>query len=432
MSDPLAQLLAGRYLDRETGALLAADARAVVIEPTLAGSEATLVADLGITGAVAVVSDVDTHAALGARVERALAGRFAVQSLVLPRGVAPDTDTVARLVAAAAPATAAVVAVGSGTINDLCKMLGHARGIPQLVFATAPSMNGYTSLSASILDRGFKRSVRTATPVAALFDLRVLAAAPPRLIRAGLGDSACRPTAQTDWLLQHLVLGRPYRSAPFELLAGDEDGLLGRADALVAGDLEAMRHLVRTLVLSGFGMTICGGSYPASQGEHLLAHYMEMAYAPERAPGLHGEHIGVTALAMARLQERILARAAPPAVRPTAGDEAAVVAHFGPEIGAACWRDTAGKRLTPAAAAALGETVAAGWPAIRARLLGVAIPSATLHAALAAAGAPTTPAALGWPAERFMNALRHAAQIRDRFTFLDLAEEADLEAISAS
>ena len=41
----------------------------------------------------------------------------------------------------------------------------------------------------------------------------MLAAAPPRLIRAGLGDSACRSTAQADWLLSHMLLDRPYRQA---------------------------------------------------------------------------------------------------------------------------------------------------------------------------------------------------------------------------
>ena len=43
-----------------------------------------------------------------------------------------------------------------------------------------------------------------------------------------------------------------------------------------------MRALARTLVLSGIGMTICGGSYPASQGEHLISHYIDMLSAPAR------------------------------------------------------------------------------------------------------------------------------------------------------
>ena len=76
--------------------------------------------------------------------------------------------------------------------------------------------------------------------------------------------------------MAHLLFDRPYRTAPFRLLEGDEAQLLARAAALVAGDIAAMEVLARTLVLSGLGMTICGGSYPASQGEHLISHFVDM------------------------------------------------------------------------------------------------------------------------------------------------------------
>ena len=173
--------------------------------------------------------------------------------------------------------------------------------------------------------------------------LDVLARAPVRLIRAGLGDSLCRPTAQADWLLAHLLHGQPYREAPFALLAEDEGALLADPEALVAGDREAIARLARTLVLSGFGMSICGGSYPASQGEHLVSHYADMRPPPGAPASLHGEQIGVTTLTMARLQERVLA-GGPPRLQPTRVDEAALVRHFGPALGRACWTELAPKR----------------------------------------------------------------------------------------
>ena len=42
------------------------------------------------------------------------------------------------------------VAVGSGTVNDLCKYVTAMDGRSYCVFATAPSMDGYTSTTASI------------------------------------------------------------------------------------------------------------------------------------------------------------------------------------------------------------------------------------------------------------------------------------------
>jgi glycerol-1-phosphate dehydrogenase [NAD(P)+] len=421
IADPIAALLAGRYPDPETGELLGAAARAVVIEDSLDGREVELIAALGLGDRLAVVGDDATFAALGDRVVRALGSRFTVQRLGLGRAPHADSETVARLVAALDPGTCAVVAVGSGTINDLCKMAALARGCPQVVFATAPSMNGYTSLSASITEAGFKRSVRAATPIGVFFDLGVIARAPARLIRAGLGDSLCRPTAQADWLLAHLLLGQPYREVPFALLAGDEPVLFGEARALVAGDLAVLRRLVRTLVLSGFGMTICGGSYPASQGEHLLSHYVEMMRPPGLPEALHGEQIGVCALALARLQDGLLAQDAPPVLQPTAIDHADVIRHFGSALGEVCWCELAPTRLDRARADELNARLAASWDAMRTRIAAITLGAAAMARVLADAGAPGTPEELGWPPALFAAARGHAREIRNRYTFLDFA-----------
>ena len=259
-------------------------------------------------------------------------------------------------------------------------------------------------------------------------DLQVLAAAPPRLIRAGLGDSLCRPTAQFDWLLAHLLLDRSYREAPFMLLAEDEGALFAESAALLAGDLDAMARLARTLVLSGFGMTICGGSHPASQGEHLIAHTAEMM-ADMTAPGLpetyHGEQIGVATLVMARLQQRLL-EDGPPRLRPTGLGRAALIAQFGAELGAACWAEFEPKCVDAARAAELNERIAAHWDGIAGRLGAILRPAAELERVLQAAGAPTTARALSWPPASTGAAIRHARTIRNRYTALDLSGDSGL------
>lgn len=421
--DPIARLLAGTYADPETGEPLRSESRSVVIEDSLAGAEAELLDALGLGRRVVVISDARTFAALGERVERAIAGRYHVQRIVLDGAFDADVETIARLDAAIDSHIDAVVAVGSGTINDLSKMVAVERGVPQVVFATAPSMNGYTSLSASITAGGVKRSVRAATPLGVFFDLRVLAAAPPALIRAGLGDSSCRPTAQADWLLSHLLLDRPYRDVPFALLAADEAALFAEPRALVSGDLAAMRLLVRTLVLSGFGMTICGGSFPASQGEHLLAHYIEMLHPPGLAEPLHGEQIGVCALAMARLQDHLLAQDAPPVIHPSTLTLAELVHRFGAAAGEACWIEIGPKLFDAAQAEALTARVAARWDEMRARIAAVTHGAARMERMLVAAGAPCTPEAIGWPSALVTDALGHAREIRNRYTALDFAAD---------
>jgi len=420
-AETIRRLVEGTLPDPDGGPALAVPTRAVVVADSLAGDEADLVAALGPFRSPAVVSDRVTHEVMGARIERALSRLGRVTGIVLPADAHPDDATAERVRRAAAGADV-LVAVGSGTINDLCKYAAARDGKTCAVFATAPSMNGFTSVNAAITVAGHKKSLPAVAPAGVFVELGVLAKAPARMIRAGLGDSLCRPTAQADWLLSHLLLGTPYREAPFALLAADEPALVEEAGALVAGDLRAMERLVRTLILSGFGMTLAGGSHPASQGEHLISHYAEMMGDPAWPATLHGEQIGVTTLTMARLQERML-DGGPPRLGATRATEADLVAHFGPELGAACRDAFAPKRLDAARAESLSARLAAAWPAIQARIARAMRPAHAIERALEAAGAPVAPAGLGWTAGFYRDAVLHARFIRDRFTFLDLADD---------
>lgn len=402
-ADPIAALVAGTY-----NGSLKAESEAVVIEDSLAGREAELVAPYG--SRFAVISDVDTHVALGAQVVHAL-DRFDVQSIVLERRPHCDVAVVDKLVEQLAPCDA-VIAVGSGTLNDLAKLVGLRKGVPSIVFGTAPSMNGYTSVSASVSEAGVKRSVRARTPIAVFLDLGVLSAAPPDMIRAGVGDSACRPTAQADWLLSHLLLDTPYNELPFALLATEEQTLIDSAPGLVRGDRAAMRSLARTLVLSGFGMTICGGSFPASQGEHLISHYLEMM-SPTNA--LHGAQVGVAAIAAARIQQQCLFMTKL-RVGPSKLTREAIVEHFGEARGELLWRDVQPKLRTP------DELNArlVKWPDMRERINKVSTTPEAIAALLQSVGAPFKATSLGYTRELWQAAVAHARELRDRYTFFDL------------
>ena len=285
-------------------------------------------------------------------------------------------------------------------------------------------MNGYTSVNAAITIEGHKKSLPAQAAAGVFLDLEVLAAAPVRLIRAGLGDSLCRCTAQADWLLAHLLLGRPYRLGAVRA-AGRGRGRTWsrRPKRWSTGDLEAIRRLVRTLVLSGFGMTLCGGSDPASQGEHLISHYVDMMGDPAWPENLHGEQIGVTTLSMAGLQARLL-DGPPPRIQPSAVDEAALIAPFRPRaralllagVPSQARRPRALRSSSTSALPSAGTRSACGSPRSTGR------PSSCARS-WSAPGPPTRPEALGWPRDFYGEAVRHAREIRNRYTFLDLAAD---------
>ena len=417
-AEKIEQLLAGTYVDPDTGRKVGVATRSLVIAPSLAGSEAELVLALGFGRKLVIVSDVTTHAVLGRRVERALAGKAEITSIVLPEGPHPDDVTVARIRRETAAADA-LIAIGSGTINDICKYASAQDGKPYAVFATAPSMNGYTSVNAAITMHGHKMSLSAQAALGVFFDLSILSAAPARLIRSGLGDSLCRTTAEADWLLAHLFFDLPFRELPYELLKDDEGPLFAHAAELMAGDLAVMERLVRTLVLSGFGTAIVGNSQPASQGEHLISHYIDMLGDADRPLIYHGEQVGVTTLSMVRLQQRMLEEM--PVVKPDTETEAGFKLRYGEELGASCWGEFQGKRIDEAKADALNQRIVSRWSAIRDRISAILLPADHLEAVLTAAGSDLTPQSIHLPRPFYETALRRCREIRNRYTFLDLA-----------
>ncbi len=428
--DPLDRLLHGVWTDPDTGAPIGVPVRAIAIEHSVAGREADLVAPLQLGRRLAVVSDATTRVVLGGRVERALSRLAAITPVVLDGEPHADAETAGTIRRACADADA-LIAVGSGTVNDLCKHAAAQDGKPYAVFATAPSMNGYTSKNAAITVGGHKKSLAANAPVGVFVDLTVLAAAPPRMIRAGLGDSLCRSTAQADWLLSHHLLGTPYRAAPFALLAADEPALLDEPEALFRRDPESMRPLARTLILSGLGMTLCDGSYPASQGEHLISHYIDMFAPPERAAYFHGEQVGVATLTMARIQEKVL-EGPPPRLHAKRIHREELERRFGQDLGTSCWQEFATKQWSPAAEARLDRHLNDHWNEIRASVGIALLPAERIHNALRRAGCPTRPADIGLASAFYAEAVRNARYLRDRYTFLDLAEDSGQHALMSA
>jgi glycerol-1-phosphate dehydrogenase [NAD(P)+] len=197
-----------------------------------------------------------------------------------------------------------VIAVGSGTINDLCKISSYNNNIPYIVVATAPSMNGYASANASITIDGHKKSLMAHQAKAIYFDLDIISKAPERMIKAGIGDSMCYYTCYFDWLLSSLILKTNFNNEVFEVIKPYQDELMNYGGHF--RDVEFSKIICELLIVSGFAMYLCKGSYPASQGEHLISHFLEMKYPDIAKRYLHGQQIAVTTLTMIDIQINLL------------------------------------------------------------------------------------------------------------------------------
>lgn len=362
----------------------------------------------------AVIDDVNTSHVFGDKVYNALKGRFNCVHITLKDGVAADDETV-EYIRAKTSICDALIAVGGGTINDLCKYAAHLDKKPYVVFPTCASMNGYLSANASITLQNHKTTLPAQLPKAVFCDLGVISSAPVRLAKSGLGDSLARPTAQTDWLLSHLLLNSFYDEKPFELLTAIEPELFDNAAGIVASDPATIATLLKSLLLSGIGMTIAKGSYPASQGEHMIAHTYNMLrpHSDNKFNPLHGEEIGITTLYMARRQDKILKAA--PKLYNLAYDENYMSKIFGEHLAAEFKAEFAKKQaLIP------NNIIPAKWDDIRDKIEKIMIIPAKLEDIMKKAQLLAAIESLGWDDKSFATACNTARFTRSRFTFLDL------------
>lgn len=225
-----------------------------------------------------------------------MAGRCAAAcgTLVLPSPEPVADEETVRRVADGGADYDYLLAVGAGTLNDLCKYAGFLTRKPSGVFATAPSMDGFTSGVTPLIEKGFKitRSAQTASDV--LIDLDVLRRAPRIMTGAGVGDILAKYCCLTDWRISSLLTGETVNEEAFSLMLEAVRACDASLPSLARGGADGVEKLMDALLISGYAMVIAGNSRPASGAEHHMSHYLEMDFLRrgERIP-LHGVKVGL-------------------------------------------------------------------------------------------------------------------------------------------
>lgn len=199
-----------------------------------------------------------------------------------------------------------VLSVGSGCVFDVCKYASFLAGKGFIGFATALSMNGYFSSTASLVaENGLKQSFNAGLAQGVYFDLAVIKKAPISLTKAGLGDSLAMCTAWNDCLLSHKTKGTKYMPELFEFRLPSQEFLIENHHLLNEGDDEFLLQLLENIVFAGASMHIYGSSFPASGGEHAMAHVAELEF-PQKMKGFyHGLQIAGFTVEMLKIQSEI-------------------------------------------------------------------------------------------------------------------------------
>lgn len=194
---------------------------------------------------------------------------------------------------------AIAVSVGSGVINDLCKLCSFHHQQSYISIATAASVDGYTSFGASITYQNAKQTFDCPAPVALLADVGVIAAAPKEMTAAGYADLAAKISAGAEWMIADLMQTEPIIPNAWHVLQDVLDEMLADPEGVAVGDLEAISSLFEGLTLSGFAMQAARSSRPASCTDHLFNHIWDMTH--HRYKGRlqsHGFQVAIGTLTM--------------------------------------------------------------------------------------------------------------------------------------
>ena len=220
--------------------------------------------------------------------------------------VEPDEHAVGALCMAFDPSCDCVLAIGSGVINDCCKVLAHAIGCPQLVVGTAPSMDGYASNSSSMIQNRVKVTLYNACPDVIIADTEIMKDAPERMLWAGLGDMLAKYIALCEWRISHLVTGEYYCEDVAALMRSSLKKIVDAAPRLMERDPEVIGAVAEGLILSGMAMAFAQVSRPASGLEHYFSHLWEMFALDRGLPlELHGIQVGVGTYLTLRIYDRL-------------------------------------------------------------------------------------------------------------------------------
>ncbi len=103
-----------------------------------------------------------------------------------------------------------------------------------------------------------------------------------------------------------------------------------------------------------------------------------------------------------------------------------MIERYGPNIGPLCIADYRKKALDAAGADAFNRKLAELWPSLKAEIAPMLLPVETMTWALREAGGPASATEMGLDVTVYHKALKYAREVRNRYSFLDLADDAGL------
>ncbi len=256
-----------------------------------------------------IISDVNTFSVAGKTVCEVLdnAGLKYSSYVFTCKELEPDEKSVGSAIMHFDNSCDIVVAVGSGVINDIGKILANVAKLPYIIVGTAPSMDGYASATSSMSMDGLKVSLQSKCADVIVGDINILKNTPMKMLQAGLGDMLAKYVSIAEWRIANEIIGEYYCEKVAELIRSALKRCVDNAKGLLKRDEEAVKAVFEGLVIGGVAMALAGVSRPASGVEHYFSHVWDMRGLEFGAKvDLHGIQCAVATNNASGLYEKIL------------------------------------------------------------------------------------------------------------------------------
>lgn len=243
-----------------------------------------------------IVADKNTYFAAGKRVCDLLNDKgVEYSSFVFPQdNVEPDEFSVGQVVMNFDFSCDFIIGVGSGTINDISKLVAKLAGLKYMIVGTAPSMDGFASSTSSMIRNKVKVSLPSACPVAIVADIDIICNAPKKLLQAGFGDLLAKYISICEWRISHLITGEYYCEEVANLVRRSLKKSVESVDGLLKREPDVIVNIMEGLILAGIAMSYAGLSRPASGIEHYFSHIWDMrALNGKNKAELHGIQVAI-------------------------------------------------------------------------------------------------------------------------------------------
>lgn len=326
---------------------------------------------------------------------------------------------------------AIAIAVGSGTINDLCKLSSHMTGRRYMSVGTAASMDGDTSFGASITKHGVKQDFSCRAPQAWLGDTAIIGEAPRSMTASGYADLFAKTVAGADWILSDELGIEAIDPNAWSIIQDNLANALAHPKEIYEKKTQAIKELVEGLIFSGLAMQAHRSSRPASGADHQFSHLWNMEHHTHLGRQVsHGFQVSIGTLSSSALYECALKEDLEnldveecmskwPSKKHMVNDAYALFKKSDfPSIGKT---EIAEKYIEPGDLRKELTRLKERWPIIKDRLKKQLIPFDEIKKRLQQVGAPVSPEEIGIGREYLKETYVKAQYIRRRYTILDLA-----------